>query len=340
MRILKYIFLLLLLFSLAFAVFVATLESDYTIIRTKEIKISKDVLFNFVSDTTATTDWIPWNTNDIVVENDTLISNDTLAQKLIINEQINKSLFQFKKLDKGTFITWELKGKMDFKSKLLNTLQGGVDNAIGNKLEKGLHNIENYLVKELATYTIEVEGLVTKHATNYIQQLDTCATADFQKVSKRLLQNMVGFVEENEIKITGLPFIVFDNKKLPNDRIAFAICVPVEEEILTTEGSEISGGRFEEFLAVKTILNGDYSHNAEAWKKAATFIKKEKLIEDTDGKHIEIYKISLPKERKPSKWVTEIYIPIKRKTEPKKLQTATTATTEEVMVNEVPLIQE
>ena len=40
---------------------------------------------------------------------------------------------------------------------------------------------------------------------------------------------------------------------------------------------------------------------------------KKKLVEDLEGTNIEVYKISLPKERKPSKWVTEIFIPIKKR---------------------------
>ncbi|WP_322550703.1 GyrI-like domain-containing protein [Flavobacterium psychraquaticum] len=341
MRILKYIFLLFLLFSLAFVVFVATQPGDYKIIRSKEIKISKDILFNFVSDTSALQNWSPWNQNEVVFKNDSITSNDTLSQQLFFAENPNKSLFRFENTKKGTLVTWELNGKMDFKSKLANALQGGVHNVIGDKLVDGLINIDNYLVKELSTYTIEIEGLVTKHATNYIQQIDTCAAADFQKVSKRLLQNMISFVAQNEIKITGLPFIVFDNKKLPQNKISFAMCVPVEEEILTTEGSDISGGHFDEFLAIKTILTGDYSHKKEAWAKTVNYVKKEKLIEDVFGKYIEIYKVSLPKERKPSKWVTEIYVPIKRKEAPKFVRPITpTATTEVVIPNEEPQTQE
>ena len=341
MRILKYIFLLFLLFSLAFVVFVATQPGDYKIIRSKEIKISKDILFNFVSDTSALPNWSPWNQNEVVFKNDSITSNDTLSQQLFFAKNPNKSLFRFENTKKGTLVTWELNGKMDFKSKLANALQGGVHNVIGDKLVEGLINIDNYLVKELSTYTIEIEGLVTKHATNYIQQIDTCTTADFQKVSKRLLQNMISFVAQNEIKITGLPFIVFDNKKLPQNKISFAMCVPVEEEILTTEGSDISGGHFDEFLAIKTILTGDYSHKKEAWAKTVNYVKKEKLIEDVSGKYIEIYKVSLPKERKPSKWVTEIYAPIKRKEAPKFVRPITpTATTEVVIPNEEPQTEE
>lgn len=313
MRILKYIFLLLILFSLAFIVFVATQPGDYKIIRSKEIAISKDILFNFVSDSSALKDWNPWIENQAIFKNENLTSNDTLSQQIIINDKVIKSFFQFKKTKIGTLVTWKIEGKMNFEEKILNTLQGGVQNIIGNKLVDGLKNIDQYLVKEIATYDIKIEGLVTKHATNYIQQIDTCSIVDFQKESKRLLQNMMSFVEKNEIIITGLPFITFKTWLKNDKNIIFAMCVPVEEEILTTDGSEISGGRFEEFLAVKTNLKGDYSHKQKAWDKTYSYIREKNLVEEINGTKIEVYKISLPKERKPSKWVTEIYIPIQKK---------------------------
>lgn len=313
MRILKYVLLLLLLFSVAFIVFVATQPSDYKIKRSKEIKVAKDIVFNFVADSTAIEDWNPWDKNEAVFKNNPSTSTDSLLQNIIVNNQENKSLLQFQKTKNGTLITWELNGKLDFNLKMLSVLQGGVENVLGDKLDEGLNNIDNYLVKELTTYNIKVHGLVTKHTTNYIQQIDTCTIGNFQLVSKKMLQNMMRFVENNDIKITGLPFIIYNNPNATSNQLIFSMCVPVEEEILTTEGSEISGGHFDDFLAVKTTLVGDYSHSKEAWNKTLTYIKNKKLVEDLSGKYIRIYKISLPKERKPSKWVTEIYIPVKKK---------------------------
>lgn len=314
MRILKYILLLLLLLGVAFIVFVATQQSDYKIVRSKEIKVSKDIVYNFVSDSTALIDWNPWNKDNVVFKNLKLISSDTILQNITISGMKNESFIRFQNTKKGALITWELKGKLDFELKLLSVLQGGVDNVLGDKLEEGLENIDTYLVKELKTYNIKINGLVTKHMTNYIQQIDTCSITDFQKVSKSMLQNMMAFVEKNDIDILGLPFITYESISSNDKEIIFAMCVPVEEEILTTPGSEISGGHFDEFLAVKTTLTGDYSHRKEAWNKARTYVRKNKLVEDSfNGKFIEVYKVSLPKERKPSKWVTELYVPVKKK---------------------------
>lgn len=335
MKILKYIFLLLLLLSVAFVVFVATQPSEYSISRSQEIKISKDIVFDFVSDSSSLSDWSPWQQNEAVFSEMNLIQNDSLFQKIIFNEQESKSFFKFKALNNSTIIIWNLRGNLDFKLKMESILSGGVDIFLGNKLEVGLNKIENYLVKELNTFTVKVDGLVTKQATNYIQQIDTCNRADFQKKSKEMLQNMLSFVKKNDIQITGLPFIDYKNKNTSKEKVIFAMCVPVQEQILTTEGSEISGGNFEEFLAVKTTLTGDYSHSEKAWNKTANFVQSNQVYEDEFGRYIEIYKVSLPNERRPSKWITEIYFPVKRKVvyEPKLV--AKPKTVEQV----IPLLQ-
>lgn len=324
MRILKYILLLLLLLSVAFVVFVATQKADYKIVRSKEIKIAPDVVFTFVSDSSSNQDWSPWKSEEASFKNIKITPNDSLIQNITISEIKNESLMRFQKTKNGVLITWEMKGNLDFNLKLLSVLQGGVENVLGDKLEEGLENIDTYLVKELKTFNIKINGLVTKHMTNYIQQIDTCTTADFHKVSKSMLQNMISFVKKNDIEILGLPFITYESISTNDNEIIFAMCVPVEEEILTTPGSEISGGHFDEFLAVKTTLTGDYTHRKEAWNKARNYVRKNKLAEDSfNGKFIEVYKVSLPKERKPSKWVTELYVPVKKKVSAPKPKTET-----------------
>lgn len=294
-------------------VFVATQQSDYKVMRSKEIKVTKDIVYNLVSDSASLIDWNPWQKDEADFKNIKLAFGDTIMQNISVSGEKNESFMRFQKTKKGTLISWELKGRLDFNLKLRSVLQGGVENVLGDKLEEGLNNIDTYLVKELSTYNIKIHGLVNKQATNYIQQIDTCSFADFQKVSKTMLQNMIAFVEKNDIAIIGSPFITHQTWDKKAKTTIFSMCVPVEEEILTTSGSEISGGHFDEFLAVKTTLTGDYSHNIEAWNKTINYINKKKIIKDTEGLNIEVYKISLPKERKPSKWVTEIYIPVKKR---------------------------
>jgi effector-binding domain-containing protein len=331
MRILKYLFLLFLVLFIAFVVFVATQPGDYKIMQSKEIAVPKEELSNFIANTNSFNDWSPWEADEAIITNTSPSTSDSLLQKITINEEVSQSSFHFQSTKKGTLVTWQMQGTLDLKSKILSVLNGGANPVIGSQLEEGLKNINYYLVNEIGNYSIKTNGLVTQKATNYIQQQSTCAVKDFEIKSKAMLQNMIAFVTKNNIKTTGLPFVRYTTKKSPDQKTAFAICIPVAERIYTMEGSQISGGRFEAYDAVKITLTGDYSHNDKAWKAARGFMNKNKLTEDSAEKAIELYKVSLPKERKPSKWVTEIYIPVQKQSQepqPEVLESTTTVAPE------------
>lgn len=63
----------------------------------------------------------------------------------------------------------------------------------------------------------------------------------------------------------------------------------------------------------------------KAWDEAFKYIQKNKLTEDINGNYIETYKVFPPNEKEPSKWVTEIYVPIKSEVIPKRKPTTNTS---------------
>ncbi|WP_320815560.1 hypothetical protein [Flavobacterium sp.] len=339
MKITKYILLLVLLLSVAFVVFIATQPNDYEINREKIITSSKENIFTYVNDFTTWEDWFnlkeldpstkidyttitsglgtgfSWKstTSDGKIITTKAHQNDTIYQDFYLNDDVHKICWIFSETPKGTKVNWSMKGKLSFKWKFNAILKNGMDDVYGDIFENGINQIEKYLVNELESMKITHQGIVTKHAANFIQQKDSCSIDDFQLKSKKMLQNMIEFVEDNEIKLTGLPFVIIDKRDENLNYIKFAMCVPVEEEILTTEGSEISGNHFDEFLAYKTTLIGDYKHLKKARNKATEEFTKLNYVLDNSNKYIEIYKVSLPKVKNPSQWVTEIYFPVKKK---------------------------
>ncbi|WP_164998698.1 hypothetical protein [Flavobacterium sp. 140616W15] len=67
---------------------------------------------------------------------------------------------------------------------------------------------------------------------------------------------------------------------------------------------------------MKTTLKGDYSHTKQAIEKATAYINNQKLSPDLNWSHLEIYSVSKFEIANPSKWVTEIYYPVKPKVVP------------------------
>jgi hypothetical protein len=64
---------------------------------------------------------------------------------------------------------------------------------------------------------------------------------------------------------------------------------------------------------------GDYSHIKEGYDKAFEFVTKNQLTPDPIISHIEIYSTGKTEAKYPSKWVTEIFIPVLSKIIPGKL---------------------
>lgn len=347
MKLVKYFALLFLLFLLAFVVFVATQPATYQITKSKEIKSSTTQIYEYVNDFTNWNDWqqfdnyeelqyqisanpvgekayVKWDNDKIIVTK--FAEKDSIAQDFIEKDNKQTLHWKFKKTKNGTLAFITIKGELSFKEKIYSVLNGGITSYVGPQIEEGLEKINNYLVNELGNFKIDVIGLVHRGETNFIEQKDSCNTKDFVKKSKILLASIKAFTKNNNIQTLGVPFVIFYNN--PNTNfIKYSMCVPVKDEILTTPESQIQGNHYDDFLAIKTIMKGDYSHAKQAWSKARQFIIKNKFTEDINGTYIGIYKKALPEVKEPSKWETEIYIPIVKRKPKKRIVSDSTKTT-------------
>jgi hypothetical protein len=57
-------------------------------------------------------------------------------------------------------------------------------------------------------------------------------------------------------------------------------------------------------------MTGDYSHSKIALEKANGYIREKKHIKNTVYSHFEIFILDKTKTNNPSKWITEIQIPV------------------------------
>jgi hypothetical protein len=340
MKILKYLSLLFLLFLLAFVVFVATQPATYEITKQKEINTPSNSVFEYVNDFSNWNDWQQFNTDENVAyvtsqnttgkksyvkwdsENaiiTTFAQKDSISQLFIQSDNKQTLHWKFKKLGNNTLASITIKGDLSFTEKIYSVLNGGITSYVGPQIQESLNKINNYFVSELGEYDIKVDGLVNRPSINYLEQKDSCLVKDFPKKSKALLKIMKNFIKSNDIETLEVPFVMFQNNENQN-KIVYAMCVPVKEKVFTTPDSQIQGKNYSSFLAIKTTLKGDYSHMKKAWSKTRNYITTKKFKEDKKGFYIGIYKKSIPEVNEPSKWVTEIYIPIiKKEAAPKKV---------------------
>lgn len=336
MKIVKYIFLLLLLSAIAVTVFIATQEGKYDIRKERVINVPKALLYNYINeyrnwestgiitntDTTATYSYsentfgkdasMTWKKDGTEGKISTikLIENDSILQKATIDGLDSELAWGFKDTIGGTKVTVRMQGQLSFKEKAYAVLNGNVNEKMEAALDNGLKNLNTYLVEELGKYNVEVKGLVTKTGVFYVGQPVKSKISELQKKSGEIFPKLMSFVKTNKILTNGAPFILYKSFSKQKDSASYVICIPIKEEMYTMPGSEYEGGKVASFQALKTTLKGDYSHLAKAWDAAQKHVAEKGLQENTTGQYIELYSKGIQQTKSPSEWVTDIYIPI------------------------------
>jgi hypothetical protein len=342
MRILKYLFLLLLLSFVALSIFVATQKGDFTVERSQIINSPKSTVFNFVNDYRNWEDFSSWIVEDPEMQitypkktigpgasiswegkegtGDMLTvfvkENDSISQKMNYDGTSSSVFWSFKDTIGGTKVTWKTTGKMSFTMKVYTAFNGGINKIIGETYEKSLANLDKTLDFEINTYAVKVNGLVKKLGTFYLRQTFTSEISKVIKNGQIVFPKMITFCEQNNIELNGKPFIIYHTYDTVSGLTKLSFCVPIKNQILTSSGSDILTGKLEPFEAIKTTLTGDYSHTKKALDKAKTYINTNRIALDPTFSHVENFTISKTEIKNPSKWVTEIYYPIKPKAIP------------------------
>lgn len=343
MKILKYLFLLLLLSLVALTVFVATQKGIFTVERSKVINSPKATVYNYINDFRNYEDFESWSVGDPTIKmtypnktsgngasfywtgsegNGNAITlktkdGESIQQKMKFDGTEADVNWTFKDTLAGkTKVTWKASGTMSFLFKVYTALNGGSDKVIGTIYEKSLANIDKNLDFETKTFAIQVNGVVKKTETPYIRQTFTSEIQKITKNARIVIPKLIEFSQVNGLATNGKPFIIYHTYDTTTGLAKISICLPTNKEILTAAGSDISGGKLNGFEAVKTTLKGDYTHLNEAIAKTTAFINKEKITPDLSWSHLEILTISKLDVKSPSKLMTEIYFPTKPKAVP------------------------
>jgi effector-binding domain-containing protein len=341
MRILKYIFLLLLLALVGTTVYVATQKGDFKVTKSSIIKTPRSTVFNYVNDyknwetfgswmnkdnelkfdytsktigSGAKFSWIS-NSGEGDIKTFYVKENDSIAQKLNFEETSATLSWKFKDTIGGTKVTVHSKGKMDLMTKIHTFFKGGIHSIIEDAFEKSLRNLDKTLNYEMKTYSIKVNGIEQRNSGFCLKQTLSCRMKSVDKNIKILMTRMVHFSKKNKIALAGKPFVMYDRYDMPNDIATISVCIPVSQQIFISPESDVSSGEIVAFTCLKSTLVGDYSHSKEAWAKAQKYIADNGLKQNYAGNITEVYIKTIDDIKQPSKWITEIYIPVFPKVE-------------------------
>ena len=347
MRILKYIFLLILLVFIASSVFIATQKGEYKVTRSRVVSVSTAIAFDYVSDFANWPQWMifedgkvnyifptysgektnsfKWDGSQSTGEVFTISKSgtDSIKQKMIYDGSASDVTWTFKDTTGGTKITVISEGKMNFMSKFRALRNGNADKFVGAFYENSLASLDKTLKHELKTFKIEVQGIVVKAAKYFIQQTIISKDSKIINNSRIMRARLEAFAKENSIVADGQPFILYHYSDPLKNTTKFSVCYPVKNEIFISEGSDMSSGHYDSFRAVKSTLTGNYTHLVEAWQKTITYANENKLTLKASLPRLELYKIGKEKFSSPTQWVTELYLPIEDATATTEIPTAT-----------------
>lgn len=361
MKILKYIFLLLLLSFISFSVYISTQKGIFSIEKSILIHTSKTNLFNYVNDYQNWEDFMTFMVEDAniklhyskttigkgskliwegpeangTIQTLSIKENDSITQKMDLDGSKFNIAWIFKDSIGGTKVTLKSYGEMSFTYKIYSALNGGTNRIIGGLFERSLLNLDRILDFEINTYNIKVNGLVQKTSTPYLKQSFTCPISSVIKNTRIVFPKIIAFCEQNNIELNGKPFVIYHTYDEKSGLANISLCVPIKEGIITSDGSDILSGKLDSFQAVKTTLNGDYSHINKALTKSKSFINQKGTTLDPKFSHLEVYSISKLEIKNPSRWKTEIYVPVKTKNRSPKFIHKTKVPKTETIVSEI-----
>jgi hypothetical protein len=336
MRIFKYLLLLALLLFIALTVHIATQDGTYNVTRSYTFKSPKSTVFEFVSDLKNWETFGSWKADDSSMkliypeksigsggsfsfDGEDIDGNlktfftketDSISQKLTVNNESLTLHWKFVETKKGTKVTWNARGKMSVFFKIYCFFNGGIDHVFGSVFNRSLKKLDKTLRYELKTFSIKINGVTNRNGIYYLGKKLTSNKSSLNKNVKIVLQQIDYFFSKNKIKRFGAPFVYYENDATTNKIITYIIGIPVEKRINLAEESDISSGFIEPFTCLKTTLYGDYSHRNKLWKKAIQYCTDAKLNQNYAGKYTEMYVKTSRQNPHPSKWITELYIPV------------------------------
>ncbi|MBP9792709.1 MAG: AraC family transcriptional regulator [Flavobacterium sp.] len=315
MKIAKYIILLLLLICGTVSVFIATKDGSYFIQKSKIIDVSKDLVYKYVSDKSNWDSINPWKNDSFKILSQENIEPESMTFTVLLNEVENELKLELRDtLAKKTVAIWSTKGKQSFKDKLLAVIGRGTKNDFESRFDEALNAINNTLTREINTFSIKINGFVKRDTVFYIQRPIASKMEEIPSKIKANLPSLQQILSSTGTASNGSPFIIYHSKDSLKNKFVYSIAIPVKTKIYTTQDSDIITGQINPSSTIKATLTGNYRHKMEVHKQLQEFMVKNGLEISDKYKEIEVITKNALTESSASKWVTEIYLPVRLKT--------------------------
>lgn len=325
------ILLAFLILSFATLIFAAFLPSEYKVVRTIVINNSPEEISKKIVDFNEWNNWSPWIGIDSTEDykfNDTIgiggkmswtgemigsgnmaitsVSSDSIKYDLVFMspwESFSSGSLSFVKTDEGTTVTWTNEGKLGWPVMRLMDFFKGFDSMMGPDFEKGLAKLKT-VVESSSNYTYNIQEKEVSATTIAVirNKVNMGEIGDILGKSYGAIQE---YISKQGANMAGYPMAI----TLAWDSLSwdFEAAIPIDKAIKGNDKIQVKPSYAGKVIYLSYM--GPYEKTYVAYTELESY-KKEKGYTDNGGPW-EVYVTDPTTEPDTSKWVTEIYFPVK-----------------------------
>ncbi len=339
MKLIKRIFLVLLILIVVGAIYLATLDGKFNVERSRVIPAQPEVVFDELNDFRNWKEWGPWYEMDSTIV--ATYPKNTVgvgasyswtdmkgggAMKTIAIEKPNKIdqevtfntpmgdmksniVWRMEKVAKGTKVTWGMKGELGF---FYRMAASSMEEEIGPMEERGLELLDSVIQNKMKVFSVKSHGIIEYSGGYYLYNTTSSKIQDMNAKFQPMMHKIQNYVTANNIRVSGSPFTIYHKFDQNNGTTMFSVCFPITEKLITNN-SDILVNYLNNGAYLKTILTGSYDHSKTAWENAYQEIEgMVDYVADDNGEPFEIYVNNPENTPNPANLITEIYIPVKK----------------------------
>lgn len=320
--------------------YLAMLPSNYTIERSITIDAPQDLVMDHLANFSEWESWSPWKAKDpaakykyegedgVIGSVMSWVSSLPPEDKNQIGEggmkltelteskaafelwfvkpwqMTSKNGFELSSEDGKTTVRWYDTGELDFFSRPVGQM---MDEMVGPDFESGLATLKAHVEEHAANmgtkYAVEQ---VQVEAMSYYSMTDSVMVEGIGESTQNMMGGLMTFAGSNGIKIVGAPFTIYHTWDGKSTKMQCAI--PVADN--SAEGTDgITNGTSYAGNALKTVMMGGYGNGEDPHNAIADYAEANQV--EIIGAPWEVYVSGPATEPDTTKWLTEIYYPIK-----------------------------
>lgn len=216
------------------------------------------------------------------------------------------SIYSFEEVPEGTKITWALevdKLKYPF-GRYMGLFMGSMMRPM---FESGLKNLKDYCESNIVNLIPDIsEVILTPHPALIIR--DSAMVTEIEKKMGEMYGEIMGYMQQKKIEMAGPPFCVYYSWNVEKPFVMGA-GIPLVKPMKPEENSNIKFYELPTGKAIKGIHKGKYDKSGITHDAMHQYMTEKKM--EITGYPWEVYITDPSKEPDTSKWITEIYYPVK-----------------------------